>query len=116
MPRAGPATAGWRWRRWRGRPVAGPRPRLPPLLSLPLPSPTMAEPWSPEAELAALRAAGLDRADPVRFAYLQALARRLPAQPARAQALLAERLQQAAAALRAASTQHGAQAPVPAPA
>ncbi|WP_170289005.1 DUF2894 domain-containing protein, partial [Ideonella dechloratans] len=76
----------------------------------------MAEPWSPEAELAALRAAGLDRADPVRFAYLQALARRLPAQPARAQALLAERLQQAAAALRAASTQHGAQAPVPAPA
>lgn len=62
----------------------------------------MAEPWSPEAELASLREAGLDRADPVRFAYLQALARRLPAQPARAQALLAERLQQAAAALRAA--------------
>jgi hypothetical protein len=52
----------------------------------------MAESWSPEAELAALRAAGLDQADPVRFAYLQALARRLPAQPARAQALLAERL------------------------
>lgn len=62
----------------------------------------MVEPWSPEAELASLREAGLDRADPVRFAYLQALARRLPAQPARAQALLAERLQQAAAALRAA--------------
>ena len=61
----------------------------------------MAESWSPEAELAALRAAGLDQADPVRFAYLQALARRLPAQPARAQALLAERLRQAAAALRA---------------
>lgn len=69
----------------------------------------MAEPWSPEAELASLREAGLDRADPVRFAYLQALARRLPAQPARAQALLAERLQQAAAALRAAP-----QRPVPA--
>lgn len=68
----------------------------------------MAEPWSPEAELASLREAGLDRADPVRFAYLQALARRLPAQPARAQALLAERLQQAAAALRAAP-----QRPVP---
>lgn len=74
----------------------------------------MAEPWSPEAELAALRAAGLDRADPVRFAYLQALARRLPAQPARAQALLAERLRQAAAALRAACAQHAAEAPVPA--
>ena len=69
----------------------------------------MAEPWTPEAELASLREAGLDRADPVRFAYLQALARRLPAQPARAQALLAERLQQAAAALRAAP-----QRPVPA--
>ncbi|MCO5976338.1 DUF2894 domain-containing protein [Ideonella oryzae] len=76
----------------------------------------MAEPWSPEAELAALRAEGLDRADPVRFAYLQALARRLPAQPARAQALLAERLQQAAAALRAACAQRAAEAPVPAPA
>lgn len=74
----------------------------------------MAEPWSPEGELAALRAAGLDRADPVRFAYLQALARRLPAQPARAQALLAERLRQAAAALRAACAQHAAEAPVPA--
>ncbi|WP_374587468.1 DUF2894 domain-containing protein [Ideonella dechloratans] len=68
----------------------------------------MAEPWSPEGELASLREAGLDRADPVRFAYLQALARRLPAQPARAQALLTERLQQAAAVLRAAS-----QRPVP---
>ncbi|WP_374431783.1 DUF2894 domain-containing protein [Ideonella dechloratans] len=68
----------------------------------------MAEPWSPEAELASLREAGLDQADPVRFAYLQALARRLPAQPARAQALLTERLQQAAAALRAAP-----QRPVP---
>lgn len=74
----------------------------------------MVEPWSPEAELASLRAAGLDRADPVRFAYLQALARRLPAQPARAQALLAERLRQAAAALRAASTQRAAESPMPA--
>mgnify|MGYP003703883983 CR=1 FL=1 len=36
----------------------------------------MVDLWSPEAELAALRAEGLDRADPVRFAYLQALARR----------------------------------------
>lgn len=76
----------------------------------------MAEPWSPEAELAALRDAGLDRADPVRFAYLQALARRLPAQPARAQALLAERLRQAAAALRAAPAQRAPEAPVSAPA
>jgi hypothetical protein len=80
--------------------AAGPRqrrphPRLP---RRPRPPPAMAESWSPEAELAALRAAGLDQADPVRFAYLQALARRLPAQPARAQALLAERLQAGRAA------------------
>lgn len=47
------------------------------------------------AELQALQAAGAQRADPVRFHFLQALARRLPSAPPAVQRVLAARLAQA---------------------
>ena len=48
-----------------------------------------------EAALAALRAAGAQRLDPVRFRFLEALAQRLDTAPAAAQPLLAARFQRA---------------------
>lgn len=51
----------------------------------------------PESTLEALRAAGADRHDPVRFRYLEVLAGRLAGQPPAVQQLLQRRLQQALA-------------------
>ena len=67
-----------------------------------------------EPTLESLRAQGADRHDPVRFGYLQALARRLPAQPHAVQQVLALRLQQAITAYAASADQvsAGAVAPV----
>lgn len=50
-----------------------------------------------EPTLEALRAEGAHRHDPVRFHYLEALARRLPTQPAAVQQVLARKLNQAVA-------------------
>lgn len=55
----------------------------------------------PHAWLATLQAAGADRVDPVRWAYLQALARRLATRSGRARQLLEQRLQQGVQALQA---------------
>ena len=67
-----------------------------------------------EPTLESLRAQGEDCHDPVRFGYLQALARRLPAQPHAVQQVLALRLQQAITAYAASADQvsAGAVAPV----
>lgn len=48
-----------------------------------------------EPTLASLRAAGAGHHDPLRFHYLEALARRLPTQPVAVQQVLARKLQQA---------------------
>jgi len=52
-------------------------------------------PRSPMTTLAALREAGAQRLDPVRFHYLEALAQRLGSAPATVQPILADKLQQA---------------------
>lgn len=49
----------------------------------------------PAGTLAGLRACGADRFDPVRFRFIEALARRTQAQPAEARRILAEKLGQA---------------------
>ena len=66
----------------------------------------------PEA-LAALRAAGADRLDPVRLHYIEALWQRTQAAPAGVQRLLAARLQQAVAACHAGLPQARGAAPKP---
>lgn len=50
---------------------------------------------SPNDTLATLRAQGADRHDPVRFRYLEALAARMPTQPAAVQQVLARRFEAA---------------------
>lgn len=71
------------------------------------------------ALLEPLRAQGAERHDPARFRYLEALARRLPAQPPAVQQLLQQRLAAAVADYAARATAAAAAAPavaVPRPA
>ncbi len=69
-----------------------------------------------EASIAALRSEGAWRLDPVRFRYLEALARRLPGQPEPVRRLLQDKLRAAVAdyAARLAQAQPPVAQPVPA--